>query len=76
MTTKLYRKGNKYLEVRRYDCGHYVWKQFTTYTIPECGKNYLGCSFRRCHKGTWHRVTKRWLEEVLPDYKEVKTVIY
>lgn len=76
MKTTLYCRGNKYLEVRRYDDGHYVWKQFVTYAIPTFGRNYMGCSFKRCHIGTWRRVTKRLLNDVLPDYEEVNKVIY
>ena len=74
MTTKFYshRLGGKYLEVRHYADGHYVWKQFVTYAIPEWGRNYMGCTLKRAHIGTWHRVTKRWLKEVLSDYEEVK----
>ena len=71
MKTMIYQNGRKYLEVRRYADGHYVWKQFVEYTIPTVGRNYMGCTLNRCHKGTWHRVTKRWLNEVLPDYKFV-----
>ena len=78
MTTKLYRhrNSNKYIEVRRYADGHYAYKAFVTYFIPEFGRNYLGCSNWR--KGKWHRCRKAFLDEVLDDrfITEVDEVVY
>lgn len=67
------RNDNKFIEVRRYADGHYVWKQYITRYISTSflGVNYVGCSFKRVHIGTWHRVSKRTLEEVLADYSRV-----
>lgn len=61
------RNPNKFIEVRRYDCGHYVWRQYIE--NPETHiRNYTGCSLRRVSSGMWHRVSRQTLKDVLPDY--------
>lgn len=70
MKTYVYQNNknlNKVIEVRRYDCGHYVWKQFI-YAPTFDTRNYTGCSLKRCHIGTWHRVTRKTILSVLEDY--------
>ena len=79
MMTKLYRNiyGHKYIEVRRYADGHYAYKAFVTYFIPEFGRNYFACGRKRAHKGTWARCRKVFLDEVLDKfYEEVDEAIY
>lgn len=53
--------SRKYIELRRYADGHYVWRQ-------RVGNNYTGCSLSRASVGTWHRVNKQTFVEVLADY--------
>lgn len=73
METRLYQNkynSHKYLEVRRYADGHYVWKQYIrnfAHTFFD-SKNYTGCSLKRVHTGVWHRVSKCWMVQVLDDY--------
>ena len=77
MVTKLYRNKdtNKYVEVRRYKDGHYAYKAFVTYFIPEFGRNYLGC--KNAHKGEWHRCRKGFLIDVIDSrYEEVDEAVY
>lgn len=72
MRTYIYknkRNANKYIDVRRYSDGHYAWKQFIW--VPGCKRNYVGCSLKRAHVGTWSRVTKGTLLAVLEDYELV-----
>ena len=45
----------KFIEVKRYDCGHYVWKQFLLTRNGTACRNYNGCILRRSHVGTWRR---------------------
>ena len=70
MTTYVYQNNKnpkKFIEVRRYNCGHYVWKQFID--IPTFNtRNYTGCSLKRSKIGTWHRMTKKAMLSVLEDY--------
>lgn len=62
------RNDHKIIELRRYDCGHYVWKQ----SIRANGiTNYNGCSLRRAGSGVWRRVSRSWFTQVLSDYTEV-----
>lgn len=74
METKLYRNNrneNKFIEVRRYGCGHYVWKQSIRH--PEVNViNYNGYSLKRSHVGVWHRQRKGTIQEVLKEYNEVR----
>lgn len=59
--------SRKYIELRRYADGHYVWKQYI-----KCGdsKNYTGCSIKQNKRGgLWHRVSKQTFVEVLADYE-------
>lgn len=78
MTTKLYQNkdnARKYIEVRRYADGHYVWKQFILH-FPNTrfeSRNYTGCSLKRVHTGVWHRMGKSFMMQVLnDDYTMVK----
>lgn len=79
MITKLYqnnRNPKKYIEVRRYADGHYVWKQFMLYfqgnVFFEC-RFYTGCSLKKYREGVWHRMRKSFIMEVLnDDYTLVK----
>lgn len=62
---------NKYIEVRRYRCGHYAWKQFI-YNSDTGVKNYTGCSLKRSKKGVWSKVSCDTLAEVLEDdYEQI-----
>lgn len=77
MRTILYRNGdsNKYIEVRRYADGHYAYRAFITYFIPEFGRNYLGC--KNAHRGEWHRCRKGFLEDVIDSrYQKVDEAVY
>jgi len=62
--------SHKYLEVRKYADGHYVWKQYIRHFAhtPFDSKNYTGCSLRRVHQGTWHRVSRQLVIAVLENY--------
>ena len=62
----------KFLEIRRYACGHYVFKQFVPYYIPCEGRNYMGCTLRQNRRGgVWHRISKKHLLNLLEDYNLV-----
>lgn len=63
------RNENKYLEVMRYNCGHYAMKQYICARNSENKKNYTGAALNRVHIGTWHRVRKSLLVQILEDYK-------
>lgn len=67
------RNDNKFIEVRRYKDGHYVWKQYITHYISNSfiSVTYTGCSLKRIHRGVWHRVSKKTMLEVLQDYNWV-----
>lgn len=76
MRTFIYQnKGNlnKYITVRRYKDGHYVWKQYiqTYVSTSSTVINYTGCSLKRSGVGTWHRVSKQTRDAVLQDYVRV-----
>ena len=61
------RNSRKYIELRRYADGHYVWKQYI-----KCGdgKNYTGCSIKQNKKGgVWHRVSRQTMLECIEDYE-------
>lgn len=67
------RNGKKYLAVKRYNDGHYVWQQF----IQGVGEKpvYVGCNLRQNRRGgVWHRVGKKTMVEVLADYRLVVAV--
>lgn len=61
------RNGNKYIEVIRYSCGHYAFKQFIK--TNNHGRTYTGTTIKRANIGTWHRITRKFLCEILEDYK-------
>lgn len=69
------RNLNKYIKVRRYTDGHTVIKQYIQTYVPGSYTrtviNYTGCSLKRAKLGTWHRVGKKTLEQILADYKRV-----
>ena len=67
------RNENKYIEVARYACGHYAFKQYIYARNSDNKKNYTGVALNRVHVGTWHRVTKSTLLEILGDYNIVYT---
>ena len=77
------RNENKFIEVRRYNDGHYVWKQSIRHKAKLEKKsnieidilNYTGCSLKRCKKGVWKRQRKGVIDEVLNDYNIVKSKI-
>lgn len=59
--------SRKYIELRRYADGHYVWKQYIKYGDF---RNYTGCNFKQNKRGgLWHRVNKQTFVEVLADYE-------
>ena len=77
MSTMIFRNNEnskKYIEVRRYADGHYVWKQFIRYFAGTRfdSRYYTGCSSKRVRIGNWRRVTKTMLSEVLSDYTRVE----
>ena len=59
------RNENKYLAVKRYDCGHYYIQGFVYW--QETGVlNFLGC---RGNNGRYGRVTRKYtLDALLEDY--------
>ena len=65
------RNDRKYVEIRRYDCGHYYYKQYIEYEIPEKGKNYMGCSLKQNRRGgVWRKTTRKWISEIIvEDYQ-------
>lgn len=64
--------NHKFIELRRYACGHYVFKQYVPYSIPTEGKNYTGCTLRQNKRGgVWHRITKKFLVNLLENYELV-----
>ena len=67
------RNKNKFIEVRRYKDGHYAFKQYIEGhpTLSTTTRNYTGCSLKRAKVGTWHRVTKATLLQILEDYKRL-----
>ena len=64
------RNSNKYIQVRRYEDGHYVWKQYIAHELATGGQQivYTGCTIKNWAKGVWHRVSKRTMLEVTADY--------
>ena len=67
------RNTNKFIEVRKYADGHYVWKQFINCTIPYLQRNYNGCSLKRSHLGVWRRANKL-SRMALEDYDIVSVI--
>lgn len=65
------RNPNKFIELKRYPDGHYVWKQ---YIVSMFGKNYVGTTIKQCQKGVWRRVTRRTFTQALEDYRLVDVV--
>lgn len=69
------RNTSKFIEVRRYKDGHYVIKQYIQSFVPGSLSrtiiNYTGCSLKRAKRGTWSRVTKQTLLQILEDYSWV-----
>ena len=62
---------NKYLEVKKYKDGHYMWKRSIT-LINRWGEPteiYLDCPPSKQDIGLWKRVTKSKLLDILKDYK-------
>ena len=64
------RNENKYIDVKRTDCCHYMWRQFMKWNNGVV--NWLGVrlhgkysqgGFRRCHKAT--------IKSVLEDYNQI-----
>ena len=62
------RNPNKYIELKRYACGHYVARQFMKWVTPNgVVKNYTGA--RNAKKGRYFRFHKTTLLDILEDYK-------
>ena len=67
---------NKFIQIRRYADGHFVWKQYIRHfvnTFFEC-RNYTGCSLKQVTKGVWHRINKVTMLSVLEDYTLVEAL--
>lgn len=65
--------SNKYLGVKRYKDGHYVWQQWIQHIGSE--PIYVGCSLKQNKRGgVLHRISKRTMVEVLADYELVVAV--
>ena len=63
------RNPNKFIEVKRYKCGHYVWRQFIENEHTGI-RNYTGCSIKRTRQGVWRRASRRTIQDTLQgDYK-------
>lgn len=58
------RNPHKFIEVKRYNDGHYVWKQFIENTVTHT-RTYTGCSLKRSKLGKWNRVNSDTLAEVI-----------
>ena len=68
------RNDHKFLEIRRYEDGHYVCKQSIRSTSEDgvVVINYTGCNLKQNnHGGVWHRISKKAMLELLEDYELV-----
>jgi len=59
------RNEHKFIEIKHYDDGHYVWRQQMRF--PNGVINDIGTK-----KGGFRRVRKAWIAEVKEDYEEVR----
>jgi len=65
------RNPNKFIEMKKYDDGHTVARQYMKWDTPEGEvKNYNGS---KTNRGRYHRMGQRTLNEVLDDYDEVES---
>lgn len=66
MRTYIYQNkqnGNKYIILKRYDCGHYYWQQYMQWETPRGTViNWNGNTRNRRHL---RRVRRAWWEQVL-----------
>lgn len=64
------RNPNKYVEVKKYDDGHTVSRQYMKWDTPQGEvKNYTGA--RDAKRGRYFRTRKNTLNQILDDYDKI-----
>lgn len=68
------RNENKYIQVKRTNCGHYYIRQYMEWTKEENGQDKVIRNYTGKSKGQYSRVTRKYiLNDLLDDYELIFT---